>query len=295
MSFVIGLLIYIVIFIALAAVGFFLLKSIFKALAAASGIMLVLTIILGLIVAADVKSLSENFKTKDKLILLTEQSSVLTGVKVGDVSKTQGKDFAAMLKDGTIVFVTATDVNSYASSLAQKDYDALLGSNYKLIMIDLKVFDSLQTVEFNKMQFSKDFIVSVIKSDSPADTLLTDETLTKMIDSGMFKLPDTLTAEQKTMYIEKAKQDGLLKKAMIDQFGSEDALKVILLGLMFNSLVSDSKEGPALLIEKYQDGNIQIYKESITFKLIKFMPVSLIKKFAGNMQPAATEQAAATS
>src|SRR3989338_4679447 len=142
MSFAVGLVIYLAVFIILAVIGFFLLKTVLKAIALACGIMFLLTIIFGAVLFFDAKNLSSNMQTEDKLILLTDSNKVLSGVQIGDLSNVQGKEVSALLKDGTITFSSGSDLSGYSASLAQKDYQKLLGSNYKLILIDIKTFES---------------------------------------------------------------------------------------------------------------------------------------------------------
>lgn len=272
MSFAIGLLGYIIIFAVLAAIGFFLLKSLFKAIAIAAGIMMIVTLILGFMVMSDVKSMTEKMKTDNKLVLLTDGDKVLTGATIGDLSNS--KDFSAMIKDGTIKFSAKAEASAYSASLAQKNYDALLGSNYKLIMIDVKVFDSVSQVElFGKMTLPSDEAKKILKSDSPIDTFLSnDANLEKLLSSGTSKTVDN---------IELIKQNkAAFKDQILNQIGSEEALKAVIAVAMFQSAVQKDQ---TMLITEYQKGNIKVYKETITFKLLNYMPVSLMKMVAAKM------------
>lgn len=276
MSFAIGILGYIIVFAVLAVIGFFLLKSILKAIAIAAGIMMIVTLIFGLMVMADVKSLSEKMKTDNKIILLSDGSAVLAGATIGDVS--ESKDFTAMMKDGTIKFSTNADAAAYSASLADKDYDALLGANYKLILIDVKAFDSVSEVElFGKLTIPADEAKRILKSDTPVDTFLSnDANLEKLLNSGASKAVDD---------IEILKQNkAAFKSQIISQLGSEEAIKAMIAVAMFQSAM---QKDPAMLISEYQKGNIKVYKETITFKLLNYMPVSLMKVAAAKMQPAA--------
>lgn len=273
MSFASGILIYIIVLVVVAALAFLLLKSILKAIAIAVGIMFILSIIIGALVVMDIAKMKDPMTTENKLIIMKDGNTALSGLVIGKVS---GEiDFAKMKEQGELVFLDQAKLNQYSSALASNNLDALLEGNYKVFIIDLKTFDGVETAKFNELEFSAPFLVSVMKSDNPIDAFLTDDTLEKMMNSGAINTVKSIDEA-------KANKDQI-KSLFDEQTGGSEGFKSV---LGFGLLVSMMKENPATLIKAYQAKNIIIYKETITFKMVKFLPVSLVKSMAAKMQGA---------
>lgn len=278
MSFAMGIGIYVVVFAVLAILGFLLLKSVIKAIAIASGIIIVLTLIFGFLVYVDVKDMSQKLQTENKLVLLTDGNNVLTAVKIGDMSNAKG-DFTAMIKDGTIVFSQKSEFASLSSSLASKNYDAILGNNYKLILVDIKTFDSVQNVRlFDKINMPAEEARSILRSNTPLDDFMNN-------DNNLVGLMGTNT----NLDLMK-QQKAALKQQFITQIGTEESIKAILAVSMFQTV---AKDNPDILIMEYQKGDIKVYKETMTFKLLKYVPVSMMKGFASKMSQSESNSSSA--
>ena len=138
----------------------------------------------------------------------------------------------------------------------------MLGSNYKLFIFKLSMFEKNdEEIEAGETTLSKRELIDAIESEDAVGMIAVE--LAK--DSG-------------------APVDAI-KSQTLDEFGSDTKYK----GLLFGLLLQDGMQNdPLFIFKQYSSGNIVIYPETITFKLIKALPFSLIEgvaeKVIGNIK-----------
>ncbi len=125
-------------------------------------------------------------------------------------------------------------------SLTKKAYDSLLKKYYKLFFIKVDILNSVNQNKFDIQSFNltKQQIINALKSDDPFSSL------------GINKefIPPELTASK---------------------------LKAV---LFMSALQKQLTENPIFLLKEYKKGNIYVYKETAMFKVIRYIPISLVNK-----------------
>lgn len=127
---------------------------------------------------------------------------------------------------------------------SKSGYKEVLGSHYKIILIRMDVFNALpDSIQIGNIKtISKDNLFSLLRSDNPINDFL----------GSNGELP------------EGANDDAAFKTVLF--FGA------------FGVLVKE--KGPFYILNEYKKGNVLVYPETITFKTIRFLPVSTAEKIA---------------
>lgn len=123
-----------------------------------------------------------------------------------------------------------------------QDYDQILGDRYKLFIFHEKAFDSVEDVNFNKRSLRRKETIKLLKS---AD-ILND------FESGA----------------------GFPYKELTEAIDEGSLRYYLFARLVFTPL---EERGPMYLIEEIKKGNIEMYPNSITFRLLKKIPLSFIE------------------
>lgn len=127
---------------------------------------------------------------------------------------------------------------------SKSGYKEVLGSHYKIILIRMDAFNALpDSIEMGGIEIiSKETLFSLLRSDNPIDDFL----------GSNDELP------------EEANDDTTFKNVLF--FGA------------FGVLVKE--RGPFYVLKEYKRGNVLVYPETITFKVIRFLPISTAEKIA---------------
>ncbi len=242
--------IIIVILYAIAAVfAFKLIKSVVKALFLVSAVALILIALGSFFIYKDVVDMKDNWPDSQKLLLLESDDMIITGFE-STLSTTE-----------TPVFLTASQISSLNSDYENNNLDSMLGSNYKMIIMDINsIADEVEAEEvtFNDLTLKKSDIISVINSENSLDFMID-----KIVeDRG---LP--------------ADQRGTISSEVANEFGDSARIKAMAFGLLVSQLfVEKGQESGLFIFQQYKAGNIGIYKETAIFKTMKFIPDFILEK-----------------
>jgi hypothetical protein len=221
---IIPLIIGVAVFFIVLAVIFSVIKKVMKLVFLVFFILSMLSVIGGVFIINDLKDFRENFPTAEKMIILKDETKVLTGL-------------AMTTEDEEPVFLTEENIDVYSDYLEVGNFDAVLGDSYKLMILDLNIFEEMPpgAMELNDEEFEKDFFISVLKSDDPISLLAGEDV--------------------ETMYAD----------------------KITVKGAIFGILYVEVMQSPIYFFSQYKKGNILIYPETAIFKAIRFMPLGLVK------------------
>lgn len=239
LSSIIGFIVVIVIIVVILKVF----KSVFKALFTISTLFGVVFFIFMIILYQDVSDFQTNFPVSEKIFLLEENDELIAGFS-GKFTEESQPDL-----------VKASDLKSYQASYDADDLEAIKGDNYKLFIIKLNAFDDIKSLEFNKDELSKNFVINLFYSDSPIN-------------------------EYADYYIKErgisASASASVKSQLRDAFNSDAEFK----GMLFANLFSlGMQKDPLFLFEEYKDDNIIIYEETMLFRTMDKVPLFLMKRF----------------
>ena len=140
------------------------------------------------------------------------------------------------------VLLNKTSLYYYSDLYKKKDYKVILGKHYKLMVFSIKTIEDLPDPNYyiQDIMLSKQDIIEALQSDNPSKYLTEDPLL----------LPE-----------------------------GEDWVKALIFSSVLIQGIMDMKN-PLYFFEQYKKGNIFIYPETPIFKVMKFIPLDLIKSVA---------------
>lgn len=218
-----------IIFVFLAALIIILVKKILKVIFFIILISLIFILAFGFFIYKDVGNIKENFTKSDKLYLLIENEQVLTGIIIGEET----------------IFIDEIQVNTYNDYLKKKDYNSLLGNNYKIMFVKLDILNEKDNYEILNKTFSKEKIIEIFRSEEPFKEF----------------------AENK-----------------LDKEVKEDRIKFkgfLFATILVNDLIKS--KNPFKMLIYYKKGYISIYPETILFKFVKSIPTSFVNKISAEV------------
>lgn len=162
-----------------------------------------------------------------------------------------GKITAAVISKDVSVPAPVIDVKNLNQLYAEKKYSAMMEDKYKLIAFDWNAFRNIDFVGEDEYTFSMDNVREIMVSDYPKRILVD-----KMAREQGEKFRDSIAFE------------------VDDMFPTDDHLKAVI----FSFMIEKFSQNKAVFSE-YADGNVFIYPETITLKLIKMLPRSWMKGF----------------
>ncbi|PIN87188.1 hypothetical protein COV19_00870 [Candidatus Woesearchaeota archaeon CG10_big_fil_rev_8_21_14_0_10_44_13] len=238
-------------FILLTALFFAILKGILKALASALGVISVILIILGVWAILDARSFVEESKTPGQLFVLDEDGRMLAGVN----------DLFMQDKNATKK-MTEDELSSYYRSYRGKDIKGILKDKKRVFVIDMSAFDTLTESDFGPYEgLSRDFVFSALRSDNAAKALL-DKTIRESNVTGEY--------------------EGILRDQMMEKMPPESEIRSSLFNVLLDA--SMRKQGPAFLLGLLKEGKMDAYPNSMMFRAIKVMPMSVFRKAESMMK-----------
>ena len=246
----IELIIALIVFLVMAIIIFKFLKHVFLAI-----FLVIFLFILGLagtgfLVYKDITDMSQNLLTLSNIVLLEDQEKLITGLQI------------AGLEEENITVFDDDKIESYQEDFASKNYDNILGDNYKIFIIKLDIFSGVGDVRVEKTTFTEEEIFEILRTDDVMETLY--QVMLSKISLGI----GLDTEEGKAAMIE----------ALAKQFGSSSEIKSLFAAFLFIDKLQE--EGSLFLIEQIKNGNIIIYPETITFRVMNLIPLTLFDKVA---------------
>ena len=165
----------------------------------------------------------------------------------------QDKEYIAgiIIEKGEIRFIPDETIKK----CDKKDLKEIIGSNFKIITISMKFIEEmpLETMHFDQFNkgLTKQELISTLKSEKPVDYLLI----------GIFNLqPEMANIAKNTVFSSDIRDNSQFKAALTL--------------LTLQNLIKEEEIG--YILNSYKDDDIQVYKETITFKLFKLIPNSIL-------------------
>ncbi len=231
----------IVAIIVIFAVLYWLTKKVWKTLLLGLVVIIILIAILGFLVYKDVKDITNNIGNKDNLFIIKDGDKFLSGFKI-NFNEIKSIINSNNLNQGlNKVIINDEKLKQYNS---KDKSDILSDGYYKIILIDLKAFESIekQEITIDKFSLLKNDAITALKSDDPYSII---------ISSYMKK--NNLPLEQKSLVENQFPIDKNIIKPSISMMLIKEYLE----------------NNPVNIVKDFKKDDIQVYKETITFKLVK--------------------------
>ena len=248
------LIIFLIIYLAIIGFSYWKTGSIAKTWFFSSLFILFCLILISVLIIIDIRDMKNKFPISSNLLIVTDSSDVLLGIEISSLEGLVQNKESPKLLDGASLSKIAFLYNN-------KEFNKIKNSHYKVIFIDISTFQKgllkkISLGEFNTgfnllPKISVNYSLSLLKSKDPLQIFLKDF------------VPATIMGISTVDVIPKE-----LKKP--------ESLKFILFSLIFQQEVSD--HGPLFIIENFKADKIQIYPETITFKTVKLIPMSMYEK-----------------
>jgi len=216
-------------------------KSVFRAIFLALSAVMVLFFTVGILIFMDALEFQEKYPTQPSLYILED-----TGKFVAGFSGVLGENFDPE-------YVSSEELSDYQTNYLQGDIESILKGNYKIFVIDAKALSFVETVNGSGIvELTLQDLQEILSSDNPVEVYIEKQ------------LGDTT-------------QLTLVKQNLLSDMGlqGEGEFKGAVFGLLFAEAFS--QRGPLLLFEKYQEDQVAILPESFLIKLLKRMPLSILK------------------
>ena len=146
-----------------------------------------------------------------------------------------------------------SDINTYNVAYQQQNYAKLQGSAYKLLITQKQLFDEIRYIDVIGYPVDREHAFDYIEG--------------------------TTTQQKAAENI--AKENNVPVERVLAQLESEFSTENEFKGYLFAKLVGASleKEGANYIIRSYKHDKIEVYPETITFKLIEFLPQFIFDAF----------------
>ena len=221
-------------------------KNVFKWVLIVGVVMLIVSIIFGVNVFNDFKSLQENFPTAQKVFLLND----LGTIRAGFIQGSGEPDFTS---------IDSASLADYRAKYKTESWDETPAGTF-IILVDSAALSAAADISFADAGISAAQAMNIIKAQSSIDAALP----ILITAQGVRDTPDTRA---------------LMKRQLTSNIGisSDQTMRNVLFAQLFGSSVQDS----ASLITLYQSGSIKIYPDSSIFKLLRIIPSGILKSVAG--------------
>ncbi|KYK24440.1 hypothetical protein AYK26_06745 [Euryarchaeota archaeon SM23-78] len=201
-------------------------------------LIIVLLVILTLLVYKDMNDLRKGFEKNNNTFYLYENNQLYTAVTLKPITNTN-------LTVDSFNYFEKEELDRVEQELNNKNYKELLKNNYKLIIISPSIINKPYSLNLG-VELNQYDLLSIIKSKDP------------------FQVLAEKTQAAHGMSVED------LKRGLGYIYGSEESLK----GYLFAGLLANyfQLQKPGELVSNVKEKKLMIYPESISFKVIKYMP-----------------------
>jgi len=158
---------------------------------------------------------------------------------------------AAVISKDIAVPVPVTKVDALDLLYSEKDYSEMLDDKYKLVVFKWGAFDDIDFVGTDEYRFSMKEVRQIMEASSPREFLV-----------------DKMAEEQG----EELRQ--AIRSEVFSRFPTKDHLRSVAFSFMIAKFIDQGS-----VFEEYIDGNVLIYPETITLKIVKIIPFSWIRGF----------------
>ena len=251
-----GIIIIVVLTVLMVLVKIFF-KNVFRIISIIWLVVFIASVVLGLLIYADVADMRKKCTTMPPAILVEENGNVLAGFAFG------GEGEPTLLDD----------IADFQEARDSDDFDALLAEKHcKIAFVNMSAIENISEVRFAEdSALPGDMVISIIRSDDPAGDFAEYLVREGKEEGGLKGLATNFLGPI---------SEGVAKNDIRSQFGSDLEIKAAFFGGAFVTSLDD--EGPSFLFGNFKEGEIEVFEETILFKTIKFFPASLFDKMLDN-------------
>jgi hypothetical protein len=201
-------------------------------------IIIIALALLTVLVIKDMNELRTSFGEQNNTFLLYENGKLYTALTLKPVKN-------PVLSTDSFIYFTKNQTKTLDKQISNGEYENIMLKTNKLLFISPEVLDKPFSLKLG-VELNPDDLLGVIKSDDPF-----------MFLADKIHLSYNLTAD-------------ILRSSLTSIYGDEGQIK----GYLFAALLGNylQKQEPGELVKNLKEGKIRIYPETITFKLIKYMP-----------------------
>lgn len=233
--------IIIVLIILGAIIIYFATRFLGKALGLIIKIMLLLIVLiafLAIMVYKDTNDLKTGFLEYNNAFLLYENNNLYAAIILKPLKN-------ATLSIDSFDYFTKEELDQGEEDLNNKNYSALIGDNYRLFMLKPVVLNKNYTIDL-KVKLDQGDLINILMSPDPYKVLAGKMESSLRMDSA------------------------LIKKGLMEFYGEEEKIK----GYLFAALLANyfQQQKPGELVTNIKEGRIMVYPESISFKVMKYLP-----------------------
>ncbi len=239
----------VIIFVVLAMLLMFIIKSILKVVAILIILVSVFLFVGGYLTYTDAQRLSEDIKTMPKLFLLDIDGYLVAGAEISSLS---------MVKIGTESSLSQVELQNLSVAYMKEDWDGMTNEKRQVFIYSKDAFTDLPNdiVIDNLMGryvLSRDFAFGMIESRDPVGLYAIDYNLRRNLTGEEAAIS---TERIRTLYADSAEFKGMI----------------------FMALLNELFKGQHHVFLEYKRGTVQIYPETIALKLLKLFPSSIVEK-----------------
>ncbi len=236
--------IFVTILITIIVLAFFykVFKTILKYFLAVTLLIVIVIGIVGYMTYRDIADLRENLMKEDNLFILQNNNQVLAGFSMNIDDLKDLKDF----NDISLNYLTPNQILQYNVYYNKGQYKKMLGENYKIFFVNYDLFKDISDISVSGESFENDFLLMVLESSNPIN-ILKDE------------------------FMRRGQKSSSIGANLI----SDDLKAKIFLMLLIKKM--EKEKSPLFLITELDTGKIKVYPETMTFKVLDYIPTSFIK------------------
>ena len=235
--------ILIILYIIVVILIFKFVRSVIKAIIFSLAILFIAFIITSILFVNDLRDIKEH--SEDPLLFLFEdEGEIITGISF------------VFNEEGEILLLSDNDTDNLNNYYKNKDFESLLGENYKIFFTNKKVFDNAKRISFGKgteramASFERETFLEILPSDN-------------LLEIFVEKVEENRKDENKSFN----------RELIIRELGKEEEFRSKLFGLSLSGLME--VEGPIFILDQIKGGGMEVYPKTITFKLIEILPSKL--------------------
>lgn len=214
------------------------LSKTFKIITKVMLILIIILVVLTLLVYKDMNELKQGFVNKNNTFFLYEDNKLYSAVTLKPMTSTN-------LSIDSFNYFTLEELEQAEDYLNKKNYQALLNNNYRIFLLSTSILKKPYALELGGT-LNQDDLLDVIISEDPFVCLAE-------------KTQAAYNADIET-----------LRQGFKDMYGNQEKLK----GYLFAALLTNyfQKQEAGELVSNIKNKKIRIYPETISFKIIKYLP-----------------------
>jgi len=201
-------------------------------------LLVMVLVVLTLLVSKDMNDLRKGFTEKNNTFFLYDNNRLYSAVTLKPMSDPN-------LNIDSFIYFESEDMARTEQSLNEKRYEEILGNNFRVLIIKPELLNKPYTLKLGVKLDQRD-LLDIVTSEKPA-----------------FVLAEK-TQREYNISVEE------LERGFRNMYGSEEKLKGYLFAAMLSNRFQAQKPGE--LVEDVKERKLIIYPETISFKVIRYMP-----------------------